>query len=83
MYSQLDSSRTVIRLLQLLPGAWSDNVECCLSYVSLLDQPCFKALSYVWGEVQHAKAIKVNGQPVTVTKNLYEALQRIREEDSR
>ncbi|EAT80405.1 hypothetical protein HBH56_145730 [Parastagonospora nodorum] len=82
MYSQLDSSRKVIRVLKLLPGNWRDDIECHLSDVSLLDQPCYKALSYVWGEVQHAKPVNVNNQPVTVTQNLYEALQRIREEES-
>jgi hypothetical protein len=74
MYSKLDPSRKEIRLLQLCPGAWRNEIVCGLLDVSLTDQPCFKALSYVWGDIKHSTPIIVKDQTVTITQNLLEGL---------
>jgi hypothetical protein len=82
MYSQLSTTRKEIRLLHLEPGVWTDTIHCRLLDVSLLDQPYYHALSYVWGDPKHREPITVDGRSWTITRNLFEALQRIRDEHS-
>jgi hypothetical protein len=77
MYSKLNSLRSEIRTLDLLPGTWGDAIECRLRAVSLDDQPSFKAISFVWGDAQHKRGITVDGQSFFVTQNLLRGLQRI------
>ena len=49
------------------------------SVVSLIDQPQFEALSYVWGDRSNQVPIKVEGTEVLVTQNLHAALKRLRD----
>jgi hypothetical protein len=83
MYSQLKSSRSEIRTLDLFPGAWDDAIEGRLQAVSLDNQLTFKAISYVWGDSQHKREIIVDDRPVSVTQNLFTGLQRIRDPTAR
>ncbi|KAI8710893.1 Heterokaryon incompatibility protein 6, OR allele [Fusarium sp. LHS14.1] len=81
IYKHLDPARKEIRLLGILPVPPNDRVyaSCRLSTVSLIDQPNFKALSYVWGDASVKETILLNNKEVQVGKNLAEALKRLTE----
>jgi hypothetical protein len=68
-----------IRVLELLPG--TGEIQCTLRTVSLLQNPYFEALSYVWGSAatQNKPTIIVEGKRITVTPNLLQALLDLRE----
>ncbi|KAI4686034.1 uncharacterized protein J4E88_003871 [Alternaria novae-zelandiae] len=78
MYSWLDASRKEIRLLHVHPGAWNDDIECHLQTVSLNDNPKFYAISYVWGDPTITLPITIDGEPLEITQNLRNGLQRLR-----
>jgi hypothetical protein len=69
-----------IRLLDLLP--FSDDgetqIRCDIRVAFLADEPQYEALSYVWGDSAILTNIEVSGRPVGITKNLYDALRRVR-----
>ncbi|KAH7126527.1 heterokaryon incompatibility protein-domain-containing protein [Dactylonectria estremocensis] len=68
-----------IRLLHLNPAADSSSpVQCSFKIVSMVDKPCYEALSYVWGETTYPKNIRMEGVDVTVTNNLFLALSKLR-----
>ncbi|KAE8135952.1 heterokaryon incompatibility protein-domain-containing protein [Aspergillus pseudotamarii] len=67
-----------IRLLNLLPGKWSDPIHCTWRTVSLNGKPEYKALSYVWGRSKHSQPIYLNGSPVHITRHLRRALRQLR-----
>ncbi|KAI4924338.1 uncharacterized protein J4E92_007419, partial [Alternaria infectoria] len=81
MYSQLDASRKEIRLLHVHPGAWNDDIECHLETASLNDNPQFYAISYVWGDPTITLPIRIDGEPLEITQNLRNGLQRLRRTD--
>ncbi|KAF5229845.1 hypothetical protein FANTH_14065 [Fusarium anthophilum] len=76
---RLDPKMQEIRVLDLLPG--TGEIECTLRTVSLLQNPCFEALSYVWGSAaaQNNPTIIVEGKRITVTPNLLQALLDLRQ----
>jgi len=54
-------------------------VKCATRVISLDSNEQYEALSYVWGErTNDDEDIQMSGQPVTVTRNLYAALKRLR-----
>jgi len=71
----IDSDTPVIRLVTLLPG-----FECMLTQVSLLDRPCYEALSYCWGDTSKRKTIVCNERTLSITESLYNALRRLQNE---
>ncbi|KAH6720640.1 heterokaryon incompatibility protein-domain-containing protein [Leptodontidium sp. MPI-SDFR-AT-0119] len=72
-----------IRLVDILPGAWKDEVQCILRHASVSNNPSYKALSYVWGAAKATRrSIIVNGNTHLVTVNLEHALRRIRQPDT-
>ncbi|KAG4438617.1 hypothetical protein IFR05_005900 [Cadophora sp. M221] len=72
-----------IRLVDILPGAWKDEIRCILRHVSVSNNPSYKALSYVWGAAKATRrSIIVDGHPHLVTVNLENALRRIRLPDT-
>jgi hypothetical protein len=77
-YSALNASQKEIRVLVLLPGAWTQPLRCELKTVSLIERPFYCALSYVWGDPKVTKPILLHGQSVQVTTNLEAALRRLR-----
>ena len=82
-YAPLDSSQRQIRLLTLKRSNNSadhepDNIGCSLTTQSLNSDVEFDALSYVWGDANDIKSITIDGHPVSVTRNLYVALQHFR-----
>lgn len=80
---------TSIRLLSLHPAKHiTAPLEATLRMVLLSDEPDYQALSYTWGppfEEQTLKdqQISIDGKPLTVTGNLFRALQRIRQHDEK
>jgi hypothetical protein len=73
-----DTCRKPIRLLQLRPSCTSATIECRLIHASLVDQPCYEALSYCWGDESNQMTIQCDTGTLTVTQNLYIALERFR-----
>ncbi|KAH8597929.1 heterokaryon incompatibility protein-domain-containing protein, partial [Bisporella sp. PMI_857] len=72
-----------IRLLDLLPGEPEDDIRCDVRVVSLADGEPYEALSYVWGDYKDLREINVAGEPISVTRTLYAALQRLRNPKSK
>ncbi|KAH8599679.1 heterokaryon incompatibility protein-domain-containing protein [Bisporella sp. PMI_857] len=74
----LSSARNEIRLLYLLGGPSTEAIQGELEVVSLDDNPGYEALSYCWGSQDNGKTITINSQPVYVTRNLHNALMKLR-----
>jgi hypothetical protein len=80
----LDRSKTEIRLIKLHPRPASTSTQrnltprCDLIHVSLDDKPDYAALSYTWGDARDTKMITVGLSSVSVTQNLYSALEHLR-----
>ena len=73
-----------IRVLDLQPGRWTDEIVCDLRVVSLDSKsstPSYEAISYAWGNPQDTVPIKVDGKVLQATKNLHLALRRLRSKD--
>src|SRR5690348_15138303 len=81
-YSPLQRHLREIRLLVVLQGAWSDDVFCRLENVPLDEQPEYEAVSYVWGDFQDKRLIKLNEYSFPVTSNLESALRHLRRPSS-
>ena len=73
-----------IRLLQLLPPTnGSDIISCSVLNTRLEERPSYEALSYCWGASDSPSIIRCNGQDLSVTANLHQALRSLqRLEDS-
>ncbi|KAK1241221.1 hypothetical protein MKX08_001195 [Trichoderma sp. CBMAI-0020] len=80
-YEPIDFSGPAIRLLRLCRGTGSE-IACELFQASLCerdDSISYEALSYTWGQPDVRENIVVNGRPLSVTVNLYLALQQLRQ----
>lgn len=77
IYDALDPRSKQIRILQLIPGSFEDNIKCRIS-VATVEAP-FEALSYVWGDPAHRETIEVQQQIMSITRNLDEALRHLRD----
>jgi hypothetical protein len=71
----LDRPQKEIRLVEILET--HPQLRCRLSKVSLLNNPIFCALSYVWGASKDYQNIDVNDVSFSVTKSLADALSNI------
>ncbi|KUJ07042.1 HET-domain-containing protein [Mollisia scopiformis] len=79
LYQPLDIESKEIRVLYLVPGAWNDMICCTMETRSLSDAyRKYEALSYVWDAEPGFQAIVVNEQPLSVKRNLFLALRRLR-----
>lgn len=80
-YGPMNLERPSLRLLQLLKGEKTDNIECELfqAYLDGDDLIPYHAVSYTWGGTEMCSAVTVNGRTLGVTENLYLALQSLRE----
>lgn len=81
MYSKLHGPEPLFRLLHLLPGDKTDQIECKLEESSLDHAKEFEALSYVWGDPTNPLSITLDGQVMDVTRNLHTALCHLRYTD--
>jgi hypothetical protein len=78
VYSPLDLEKEEIRLVLLYPGRGEEAVRCELRHVSLRNSPPYEALSYTWGNPDDTRKIQLDGQELSVTANLEEALRSLR-----
>ena len=81
LYPDLSLQTKQIRLLEIHPGAFPDDLLANLSTAVLAEKPQYDALSYVWGEKHAKNPITVNEIAVQVTENLYAAMQHLRRPD--
>jgi len=68
----------VIRLVELAPGAWNDQVKIRIFITELEHAPQYDAISYVWGDPRNTVPITCNGRQLDVTVNLNLAFKRVR-----
>ncbi|KAI9775711.1 MAG: hypothetical protein M1839_000913 [Geoglossum umbratile] len=68
----INSNTPVIRLVTVVSA-----FEYTLTQVSLLDRPCYEALSYCWGNPSKRKSIVCNGRTLSITESLYNALRQL------
>jgi hypothetical protein len=69
---------TRIRILALYPGTGNEPLRGELKEVDLDTQPCFKALSYVWGESKQRSPFMCGSKILFLTTSLCDALRRFR-----
>lgn len=70
---------TGIRVLEVLRGKENVPIQCILhTRESPEEGQPYEALSYHWGEPVLDRVILVSGQPTHITRNLYNALSRLR-----
>lgn len=82
LYQPLPTGKS-IRLLQLQPGPRDEPISCNLQPANFNDNlPAYEALSYVWGSSSDTRPIICNGREMAITRNLRNALQRLRRHDS-
>jgi hypothetical protein len=72
------SDQDSIRLLQLQPGAFDDDIRITLLEAPLSKPPKYEALSYVWGSPTPDTAISCHGLELLVTENCVLAMRRLR-----
>lgn len=81
IYAPLPPKVQTIRLLRLLPNAFTTDVEC-----ELLERPIaearnrYIAISYTWGNINTIKQVFItcNGVRIPISENLYTILRRLR-----
>lgn len=79
IYLDHGTSAKGVRLVHLEPARnVSEPPQCNLSIASLDDAPRYEALSYVWGNSNVRKPIRLQGEAFQVTFNLEAALRRLR-----
>jgi hypothetical protein len=79
-YTPLQGAQS-FRLLRILPiSDMSEDVYCTTEEFDRESDQCppYAALSYTWGQASFRKPLKLNGQLMVVTENLYEALVHLR-----
>ena len=74
LHQPLDPERAQFRLLQIQHDQ-ADEISCRLEIFSVLDEPNYKALSYVWGTDHASQRISVNGCSFRIRQNLYDYLK--------
>lgn len=78
-YYTLSSDEGQIRTLILHPGKVQEPIQCSLRIVSLIEEPSYDALSYVWGDASVTKPIEVEGVQFKAPANLERALRHLRD----
>lgn len=72
-YEPLDHTKSSIRLLRILPGlSDTGNIQCEMWHDTI--DAKYDCLSYVWGSEQNEQDILVNGQTISVRRNLWDFL---------
>ena len=90
MHSPL-TDPSCIRLLTLLPGKSGTPLKCELAKLDNPTPGSYEALSYAWGSVSTSDDIEIceatnpdqTGGSLPITRNLFDALQRLRTEAPR
>jgi hypothetical protein len=71
-----------IRILELLPGSFSDPLHCVLRVAAIETDPVYDALSYMWGDPSPTGRIILDGEAFPVTQSLENALRHVRLRES-
>lgn len=79
------------RLLTLLPSENNAPLRCQINEFTDLPHTTYEALSYAWGEPEHARSIEIcntddidrTGLFFAITSNLHQALQRLQTQEPR
>ncbi|CZR61467.1 uncharacterized protein PAC_11363 [Phialocephala subalpina] len=79
-YSPLPSEK-FIRLLELYPGHASDNIDCTLRQTKLENTPKYETISYAWGDPANKVNVLCDGKIIMITRNLRDALLRLKLKD--
>ncbi|MCJ1251893.1 hypothetical protein MMC30_009131 [Trapelia coarctata] len=66
------------RLCTIVLGAEKEELNVTMSEYLLEGAPEYSALSYAWGDGLETRTIRINGNPFTVTKSLFQALLSFR-----
>lgn len=83
-YASLSAGSDEVRLLKLLPGQFSEDIEIEISHVPFSNNmPEYEALSYIRGSTEDPRTIKIRdtsgeGSVVLVSQNLEVALRQLR-----
>lgn len=77
-YKRLPNEKTSIRLLELLPGRWDDEIRCKLRVRTSRPFPPYEAISYCWYDANDKEAIFCNGKRLLIPRNLKNALHQLR-----
>jgi hypothetical protein len=83
---RLNQSKNEIRLLDLLPGQFSDEIRVVIRNTSFdpTHPPVYEALSYAWGSTENPASIaasKRGNTRINITQNLVEVLPYLRYTD--
>lgn len=81
VYRRIDLATDAIRLVCLVQGVQSQPILCEVfeTYLHQTEGVPYEALSYVWGDKEAADKTFLDGCPVTVTEDLYRALECLRQ----
>ena len=75
----LSLTRAQIRVFDLRPGDVTDQLQGSFRILDLASAPYqYECISYVWGNSAWTKPVVVDKDSIAITKNLDDALQRIR-----
>jgi hypothetical protein len=74
--SELGAKR--IRLIKIMPGPPCSTIRCRVSRCFLDQAPSYTAVSYTWGSPLGFREILIDGQPRSVTKNIWRFLDQAR-----
>lgn len=77
-YKRLPDEKTSIRLLELLPGRWDDEIRCNLHVRTSRPFPPYEAISYCWYDANDKDVILCNGKRLLIPWNLRYALHQLR-----
>lgn len=80
-HRRIDLATDAIRLVRLVQGVEPQPIHCEVfeTYLHQAEGVPYEALSYVWGDREAAEKIFLDGLPFTVTENLYQALECLRQ----
>ncbi|KAH6997553.1 heterokaryon incompatibility protein-domain-containing protein [Ilyonectria sp. MPI-CAGE-AT-0026] len=78
-HKPLNRQRTEVRLVRFAPELnHAQDIELELCHASLVDNTThYAALSYVWGDVNNALQVRINGEPFLIGHNLCAALEQL------
>ncbi|KAF8846470.1 HET-domain-containing protein [Acephala macrosclerotiorum] len=71
------------RVLKLLPGTFEDPIQCELPTYELDNAPSYEPISYAWGDPTMSHEITVDNCTLFITKTLFQALRRFRQQAER
>jgi hypothetical protein len=80
LYTSLDFATREIRLLQLHPGEFTNDLVCSFIHGSIGHLVPYEALSYVWGSQDYKSPVTLSGHDWHVTPSLAAALRHLRSE---